>query len=200
MGPARVFASTSGRVLTVLTAVGSLVLLFETIASGGADELLRFGAIPVLALVVVWALCWYPQVEVSDGEIVLRNVLRTVRIPWPTFQGADTRWALTVETFDGSFTAWAAPARSGLAARADAAIPHHGRPAGARRRRGDRSAPTADGVALEIAARHGSLEAAGYLHPGPPPAGVRVTATWHWPAIAAATALAALAAIGAVQG
>ena len=181
MGPARVFAATSGRVLTVLTAVGSLAVLVGTTASGGVHELLRFGAMPVLALVVVWALFWHPQVEVSDGEIVLRNVLRTVRIPWPTFRGADTRWALTVETSDGSFTAWAAPA-------------------GARRGRGDPSAPTAGGVALEIAARHGSLEAAGYLHPGPPPAGVRVTATWHWPAIAAATALAALAAIGAVQG
>jgi len=200
MSPARVFASTSGRVLTVLAAAAALAALVGSAASGGIDELVRFGAIPVLALVVVWALFWYPQVEVSDGEIVLRNVLRTVRIPWPTFRGADTRLSLTIETTDGTFTAWAAPARSGLAARADAAVPRGPRLAPTRRGRGEAGGHTADAVALEIAARHESLEKAGHLHPGPPPAGVHVTTTWHGPMIAAVAALGALAVVGVVLG
>ncbi|NMM30591.1 MAG: PH domain-containing protein, partial [Cellulomonas sp.] len=153
MSPARVFAATSGRVLTVVAAASALAALVGSAASGGLDELLRYGAIPLLGLVVVWALFWYPQVELSDGEIVLRNVLRTVRIPWPTFRGADTRLSLTIETTDGRFTAWAAPARSALSARADAATPRGPRLVPARRARGQSDGHTADGGAREIAAR-----------------------------------------------
>ena len=200
MSPARVFASTSGRVLTVLAAAAALAALVGSAASGGIDELLRFGAIPVLALVVVWALFWYPQVEVSDGEIVLRNVLRTIRVPWPTFRGADTRLSLTIETTDGTFTAWAAPARSALAARADVAVPRGPRLAPTRRARGEADGHTADAVALEIAARRENLEQAGHLHPGPPPTGVHVTTTWHGRMIMAVAALGALAVVGAVLG
>jgi hypothetical protein len=181
MSPARVFASTSGRVLTVLAAAAALAALVGSAVSGGLGELLRFGAIPVLGIVVVWALFWYPQVEVSDGEIVLRNVLRTIRVPWPTFRGADTRLSLTIETTDGTFTAWAAPARSALAAL-------------------EADGHTADAVALEIAVRRENLEQAGHLHPGPPPAGVHVTTTWHGRMIMAVAALGALAVVGAVLG
>jgi Bacterial PH domain len=200
MSPARVFASTSGRVLTVVAAVAALAALVGSAASGGLGELLRYGAIPVLGLVVVWALFWHPQVEVSDGEIVLRNVLRTVRIPWPTFRGADTRLSLTIETTDGTFTAWAAPARSALGARADVAVPRGPRLAPARRGRGEAGGHTADVVALEIAGRRESLERADHLHAGPPPAGVHVTTTWHWRMLMAVAALGALAVVGAVLG
>ena len=200
MSPARVFASTSGRVLTVVASVAALAALVGSAASGGLGELLRYGAIPLLGLVVVWALFWYPQVEVSDGEIVLRNVLRTVRIPWPTFRGADTRLSLTIETTDGPFTAWAAPARSALGARADAATPRGPRLVPARRVRGESDGHTADVVALEIAARRESLERAGHLRPGPPPTGVHVTTTWHAGMIAVVAVLGALAVAAAVLG
>ncbi|WP_158274518.1 PH domain-containing protein [Cellulomonas sp. WB94] len=200
MGPERVFAATSGRVLNVVAAVAALAALVGSAASGGLGELLRYGAIPVLGLVVVWALFWCPQVEVSDGEIVLRNVLRTVRIPWPTFRGADTRLSLSIDTTDGTFTAWAAPARSALGARADAATPRGPQLAPPWRGRNQADGHTADVVALEIAARRESLERAGHLRPGPPPTGVHVTTTWHLRTIAVVAVLAVLAVAGAVLG
>ena len=200
MSPARVFAATSGRVLTVVAAASALAALVGSAASGGLDELLRYGAIPLLGLVIVWALFWYPQVELSDGEIVLRNVLRTVRIPWPTFRGADTRLSLTIETTDGRFTAWAAPARSALSARADAATPRGPRLVPARRARGQSDGHTADVVALEIAARRETLEQAGHLRPGPPPTGVHVTTRWHAGMIVVVVVLGALAVAGTVLG
>ena len=199
MGPARVFAATSGRVLTVVAAVAALAALVGSAASGGLGELLRYGAIPVLGLVVVWALFWYPHVEVSDGEIVLRNVLRTVRIPWPTFRGADTRLSLTIDTTDGRFTAWAAPARSAMGARAEAATVR-GPQLAPRRGRDGSDGHTADVVALEIATRREGLERAGHLRPGPPPTGVHVTTTWHLRLIAVVTALGVIAVAGALLG
>ncbi len=200
MSPARVFASTSGRVLTVLAAAAALAALVGSAASGGIGELPRFGAIPLLGLVVVWALFWYPQVEVSDGEIVLRGVLRTVRVPWPTFRGADTRLSLTIETTDGTFTAWATPARSGLAARGDTAVARGPRLMPERHGRSEAGGHTADVVALEIAARHENLTRSGCLRAGPPPTGVHVTTTWHWPAITAMAALGVLAVVGVALG
>lgn len=200
MGPARVFAATSGRVLTVVAAVAALAALVGSAASGGVGELLHYGAIPVLGLVVVWALFWRPQVEVSDGEIVLCNVLRTVHIPWPTFRGADTRLSLSIETTDGTFTAWAAPARSSLGARADAATPRGSQLAPPWRGRDQSGGHTADVVALEIAARRESLERAGHLRPGPPPTGLHVTTRWHVRTIAVVAALGALAVAGAALG
>lgn len=200
MGPARVFAAPSGRVLTVVAVVAALAALAGSAASGGPAELVRYGGIPLLGVVVVWALFWYPQVEVSDGEIVLRNVLRTVAIPWPTLRGVDTRLSLTVETTDGTFTAWAAPARSAMSARADAATPRGPRLVPARRARGAADGHTADVVALEIASRRQALELAGHLHPGPAPAGVHVTTTWHLRLIAVVAVLGALAALGVWLG
>ena len=45
----------------------------------------------------------------------LVNVLRTIDLPWPAIQLVDTKWALTLVTAYGKFTAWAAPAPGGMA-------------------------------------------------------------------------------------
>ena len=87
-------------------------------------------AAPWLALVrgACWAAVLAPEVVVDDGGVRLVNVLRTIDLPWPSIQAVDTKWALTLITAYGRFTAWAAPApgratrRSGRPAQ-DAAAP-----------------------------------------------------------------------------
>jgi len=190
MDAARVFRSMPGRVLTVVTAVAGLACLVA-MAAGGSTELLRYGAVPLLVVLVVWAAFWRPQVEVSDGGIELRNVLRTVHVPWPAYRGADTRLALTIETTAGDYTAWATPTRSGPAARRDLA-----RGAEARRATG----ATADAAALEIAARHAALREAGHLDHVPAQGAPAPTVRWHWRLVAGCVTLSALAALGALAG
>ena len=191
MGAARVFRSMPGRVLTVATAVAGLVCLVA-MAVGGGSELLRFGAVPLLVVLLVWAMFWRPRVEVSDGGIELRNVLRTVHVPWPAYRGADTRLALKIETTGGDYTAWATPARSGAPARRDLATP-----VDARRTAGGASA---DAAALEIAARHEALRKAGHLDRVPVQGAPVPTVRWHWDVVAGCAVLSVLVALGAAAG
>ncbi len=53
---------------------------------------------------------WRPVVTVSESGVVLRNVLRTVSIPWSALIHVDTRFALTLYTPGHRYAAWAAPA------------------------------------------------------------------------------------------
>jgi len=83
--------------------VGSLVVESEV------TDLVRYGPMLLLAAAVAWALFWRPSITVSDAGVSLRNVLRTVELPWPAIRRVDTRYALTLETAFGTYTAWAAP-------------------------------------------------------------------------------------------
>ena len=105
-----VFRPTFGRVLTVVIAAICGVTAVVIAVGGNLADLLRFA--PWLALLVggCWATFWRPCVEVSDGGVRLVNVTRTIDVPWPAITGIETRWALTLLTAYGKFTAWAAPA------------------------------------------------------------------------------------------
>ncbi|MFF3062930.1 hypothetical protein ACFVQ3_00090 [Oerskovia sp. NPDC057915] len=188
MGPTHVFRSTYGRILTGAAALVALVTLVSLATSGGVEEVLRYGAWPLLAVLVVWALFWYPEVQVSDGEIVLRNVLRTVHVPWPTFTSVDSHLALKVTTTSGTFTAWAAPASSGSVARLR--NPRTVDPA--KGMVGDRlvSGANADAVALVIGERYEALRAAGHLDGDDH--GLTPRATWHVATLAGLVVLTAL--------
>lgn len=72
--------------------------------------------LPLLALIAVgaWAAYWRPAVVVTPAGVELRNVLRTVEIPWPAVQEIGTQYALTLRTAYGSYAAWAAPAPSAV--------------------------------------------------------------------------------------
>ncbi|WP_217617392.1 PH domain-containing protein, partial [Cellulomonas sp. GbtcB1] len=59
-----------------------------------------------------WAAYWRPAVLVSPAGDELRNVTRTIELPWPTIQRVDTRYAHTLHTAYGDYAAWAAPAPS----------------------------------------------------------------------------------------
>ncbi|RXR26320.1 hypothetical protein EQW78_01375 [Oerskovia turbata] len=188
MGPTHVFRSTYGRMLTGAAALVALVTLVSLATSGGVEEVLRYGAWPLLALLVVWALFWYPEVQVSDGEIVLRNVLRTVQVPWPTFRSVDAHLALKVTTTSGTFTAWAAPASSGSVARLR--NPRTVDPA--RGMVGDRlvSGANADAAALVIGERYEALRSAGHLDGHDH--GLTPRTTWHVATVAGLVVLTAL--------
>jgi hypothetical protein len=86
---------------------GSLLLAREW------DDLVRFvGPLGLIGL-VGYAALWLPYVDVTDGGVELRNVFRTVRLPWPAIQDVDGRYGLRLATSYGRFTAWAAPAPGG---------------------------------------------------------------------------------------
>ncbi|WP_245612431.1 PH domain-containing protein [Actinotalea ferrariae] len=105
------FRARFGQVLTVVAAVVCVVTL---VAIAVEDTVAALRWAPVLALVAtgVWAFYGRPAVVVDAAGVELRNVTRTVRLPWPAVQRVDTKYALTVETAYGTYAAWAAPAPS----------------------------------------------------------------------------------------
>ncbi|QCB94356.1 hypothetical protein [Cellulomonas shaoxiangyii] len=167
MGATQEFTSGYGRGLTVAAAATGVVTLGAVAVQDGAREALRL--LPLVALVVlaVWALLWRPAVEVSDGELVVRNVLSTVRVPWPTYRGVTRGWSLVVHTTDGDVQVAVAPRGSAAAGALrrrgadDDVAPTGGPPAGDRPVRSYR--PTAETVGDAIEARHDALVRAGYL-------------------------------------
>lgn len=105
-----VFRPGFGRGLTVvLGCVAVLSLAIVATRSGLVSMLLT---LPWVALFMTccWAIFWRPSVEVSDAGVRLVNVTRTIDVPWPAVVGVETRYALTLDTVYGRFSAWAAPA------------------------------------------------------------------------------------------
>ena len=150
--------------------------------------------LPWLALVsfAVWAAYWRPSLGVDDGGVRLVNVLRTIDVPWPAIQRIDTKWALTLFTAYGKFTAWVAPApgiRStvnlGRARRdqvAESAL------AGDSIRPGDLPGSPSGNAAVLVRRRWEELRDAGHLD-NPRLEFARVPVRWHWEIIAVTAAL-----------
>ena len=65
-----------------------------------------------LAALLVHTLWWRPAVEVSDGGVTVRDLLRTSHVPWPAVREVGARWSLTVVTASGQIGSWALPASS----------------------------------------------------------------------------------------
>jgi hypothetical protein len=105
-----VFRPWFGQVLTVVIGVVCVISVIGVAWQYGLDDGLR--VTPFLAMVAgaCWAVFWRPHVAVDDGGVELVNVLRTVRLPWPSIREVDTKWTLTLDTAYGRFSAWAAPA------------------------------------------------------------------------------------------
>jgi hypothetical protein len=181
-----VFQSRSGRVLTIgaglLAVVGAVVSVAQDPAQG-----LR--ALPAFALVAVavWAVFGRPAVLVSDGGIEVRNVLRTIELPWPSIERIDTKYALTLYTAYGVYAAWAAPAPS--RSRALAAAPGDTRHlpeswyAGGGVRPGDLVGTPSGDAAAYIRRRWEELRDAGHLDA---PRLERDRPRVHWHAVPAA--------------
>jgi len=198
MGPTDVFSSTPARVLTVSAAVAAVLGVVSLIGDVSATDLVGTAALAALAVLLVWAVLGRPSVEVSDGGVVLHNVLRTVTIPWPTVQRVEVGWSLVVHTTAGRWTAWAAPRSSGGAV--------HRRRGGRggvdrgpddRRADGGHGPATAEAVGAAIETRLDALRGAGYLdHADRVVAahGLRPTVTWHASTVLAALGLVVVAA------
>lgn len=185
--PTDVFSSAYGRVLTVVTGVAAALAVLAVLGELPLRDVLTTLLAGALVTVVVWATLGRPAVEVSDGEVVLVNVTRTVRVPWPLLDRAEARWSLEVHTFDGRrWTAWAAPRSSATGSAVRAAR---------RRRSGEdsRLPATAEGVRAAIEERQAVLLQAGHLDDArgrAAEAGLRVAVVWHVGTIATVVGLA----------
>lgn len=98
----------SARGMTIGVAVVAAVALAMT-ALDDMGAALRYLPTFLVVPAAVWAFYGRPAVIISDGGVALRNVLRTVELPWPAIQRIETKYALTLETAYGPYNAWAAP-------------------------------------------------------------------------------------------
>ena len=186
-------SSRSGRVLVVAIAV---VCAGATLAIGIFDSWKNAAlTAPWMALFVLaaWATFWRPCVVVSDAGVRLVNVSRTIDVPWPALQGIETRWALTLVTAYGRYTAWGAPAPGAYSAFRAVGTRHRDTlAAGDDTVRPGELPDTPSGEAAELVQRRwAKLRAAGHLDQ-PQLERDRATVTWHIGTAAAAVALLAL--------
>lgn len=114
MQPAIVFRAAASRGYAVATWVVALAVLAAFAANGGADEVLRYGALPLLLAALGWAAFWRPHVRVERDGVRVANVISTTWLPWDTITGARTRWGLELVAHDQKVGAWALPARSAI--------------------------------------------------------------------------------------
>jgi hypothetical protein len=182
---ASVFVSRFNRVVAVVIWVLDALVLATLLLR---DEPTRALALVPAAFIALfaWLVLWSPDVRVDADGVRLRNVFRTIQVPWAALIHVDTRYALTLFTPGHRFAAWAAPApgRTGttIARRAE------------RRGRVD-AAPTVDGTvrpgdllgsesgqaAAMVRDQWTRLREAGEIPAGvadETPVGIR----WHWSA------------------
>lgn len=150
--------------------------------------------LPLVALVafLAWAGLWRPYVRVTETQVTLGNVLSTTEVPWAALIQVETRYALTLVTPQGRYSATAAPApgrltvalsRRDMSGIASSASDGSVRP-------GD--LPNTDsGVAAHLVrSRWDQLVADGRIELGVADQ-TPVQRLWHWPAIAISAVLLA---------
>jgi hypothetical protein len=202
MGPTHVFCSTYGRVLTGASAVVAVIVLVSMVVSDGVRYALVHGAWALLGVALVAALFWLPRVVVSDGGVEVRNVWRTVQVPWPAFRGVEAGYSLEVRTTQGRVGAWAAPRASGTVERLRRGDRGEQGPGSAAAGAVLRHPGTAEGAARAVADRYQRLEAAGHLRDAQRAveAGVAPSSTWHGRTIAVVAVLLAAGVVGSLVG
>lgn len=173
-----------------LVAIG----LIAGAVTDGVDGLLT--AWPLLVVAYFgWWLFWYPSVQISDDGVTLNNLLSSISVPWSALINVDTKFALTLITSRGRFTAWAAPAPGVWGT-------HRGKPEHVRGlpattygpaesiRPGDLKNTDSGAVAFHVRTHWAELAEAGMLDAGSPEA-ANVTKTIHWFQIGCAAVLVA---------
>jgi hypothetical protein len=174
--------------------VFALWWVVEAVAKGRAESvavvapvLLAFGA-------VVYAVFWRPAVIVDDAAAELRNVVRSVRVPWGSLEGIETRFALTLLVGDREYRSWAAaaPGRPSLVARPGPDDAAAGTPVSTASGSGPRSSRSlrADSGAAAFMVEQRWVERREEASGGD----VQVSWARAWPAVTALATVAALAA------
>lgn len=111
-------ASRSARVLaTIVIAIAGVSIVFAFIEGG-----LALWNVPPLAFIglVAWSVYWWPAVVVSYESITMRNVLRTIEVPWTAVERVEARPSLAVVAGGRTYRAWTGttpgsrPRRDGL--------------------------------------------------------------------------------------
>jgi len=189
-------------VLSVAVWLICSVGLVTTIGAGIAQALTVLPWL-LLAAGLVWVVFWNPRVVVDDGGVQVVNPLRTIDVPWPAIRSVDTKWALTLITAYGTFTAWAAPAPGGLStarriARTDGqAIPSSARDADDAIRPGDLPTSPSGSAAQIVRHRWEELRDAGWLD-NPRLEHAAAPVRWHWLTITIGAALVVACTVAAL--
>ncbi|OJX77176.1 PH domain-containing protein [Leifsonia sp. 71-9] len=111
-----VFVSTFNRGLAITAwALDAFALVSYIAVHASLRQPLVLVPVAFVAL-AAWAVLWRPRLVVDDDGTELRNVFRTVFIPWEALIQVDTRHALTLFTPGRRFSAWVAPAPGRAAA------------------------------------------------------------------------------------
>lgn len=105
-----VFVSRFNRILCVLVWVLCAVLAVGALTTTDSASrhwfLVPIAWIGVCAFTVLWA----PRLSVDDDVVTVRNVTRTITVPWSALIHVDTKYALALYTPGRTFSVWAAPA------------------------------------------------------------------------------------------
>lgn len=172
MGPTLIYRTFFARAIAWSGLVVCAFALVFFVWLGGPRELVRSGGVAVAFAVLAWALFEFPCVTVSDGGITVRNITRTIHVPWTAYLGAETVWQLRIRTTEGDVDSWAIPAPT----RAVAGIPTT--PAPIEPGTDVRSiwrGVNANVLEVVIRERHEALTAQGWLKPGQAVTGVERT-------------------------
>lgn len=199
-----VFRPQFGKYLTIgLALIGAAIIVLDVVQNGLNTV---FGLLPWVLLVVggCWAAYWRPEVAVDDSGVLVVNVLRTITLPWPAIQRIDTKWALTLFTAYGKFTAWAAPAPGLVASRRAAGRDLRGLPEstygpGDSVRPGDLPQSPSGAAALVVRRRWEELRDAGHLD-NPRLEHDSAPVVWHTGTLAAAAVLVVLCGLTILLG
>lgn len=175
-------------VVWVLCAGGAVAAVVS-----GTPKDLGYLAPVALASYLAWMALWHVAVRVDDEAVTLVNVFSTVTVPWAGLINVETRFALTLQTPHGKFTATAAPApgkvTTAIGTR-DAAGLSPALTAGGRVRPSDLPSTDSGAAARLVRERWSILVESGRIELGVAES-IRVRREWHRTSIIVCVALAA---------
>ena len=175
-----------------------VVWLFScgAVAAVLASDIRRTGEyLPLIALVALlaWAGLWRPSVRVGEDAVTIVNTFSTVTVPWAALIQVETRYALTLVTPNGRYSATAAPAPGRLAtalSRRDLSRAGSRVAADGSIRPGDLPNTDSGAAAILVRERWERLVAEERVELGVADS-VRPERRWHWAVIAIAAVLLA---------
>ena len=188
-----------GRWLSAVTIAVALSGIGGLVAAGDVLAVARYVWPLLLLAVVAWALFWQPELRIEAQGLVVRNVFRTIELPWPAIERVDTKYALTLYTSIGAFSVWAAPApgrhTSSTATLGSVGyLPRRMLGVGGSIRPGDLPSSESGAAAYIIRQRYDELLEAGLLTGGIEPGTARIRL--HTSLVTAMAMLAVLSVIG----